>query len=162
VPGIYTTRQFEASPDQAESAIATLNTQINGGNYPVEGGNTLITYMNNIQFLPATSYTFTAVPSDATQLQSAMKFFTEEMDANANELLNSWGAVVVTEPQKNLKRVDVIITWDEVQVNGGSIVLDSNGKSIVVNDANGKPIRRINSDHFYIHRDAQYFLEPGG
>jgi len=162
VPGIYTTRQFEASPDQAESAIAALNTQINGGNYPVEGGKTLISYMNDIQFLPATSYTFTAVPSDATQLQNAMKFFTEEMDANANELLNGWGAVVITEPQKNLKRVDVIITWDEVQVLNGNLVLDANGKSQLVKDANGNSIRRINSDHFYIHRDAQYFLEPGG
>ena len=144
------------------AAIAALNKEINGGNYPVEGGTTLIAYMNNIQFLPSTSLTFSSVPADATQLRSAMDFFTEQMDENANELLNGWGAVVVTEPQKNLKRVDVIITWDEVQVNGGSIVLGPDGKSIVVLDANGNRIRRINSDHFYIHRDAQYFLEPGG
>jgi hypothetical protein len=162
VPGVYTTREFDAEDGQGAAAIAALNKEINGGNFPVEGGTTLIAYMNNIQFLPSTSLTFSNVPADATQLRSAMQFFTEQMDENANELLNGWGAVVVTEPQKNLKRVDVIITWDEVQVNGGSIALGPDGKSIVVLDANGNRIRRINSDHFYIHRDAQYFLEPGG
>jgi len=162
VPGVYTTQEFAAEPNQADAAIAALNAQVKDGAFPVEGGTDLKTYMTGVQFLPVSSYTFTSVPSDATQLRSAMQFFAEQLKENANELLNGWGAVVVTEPQKNLKRVDVIITWDEVQVNGGNIVLDSNGKSIVVLDANGQRIRRINSDHFYIHRDAQYFLEPGG
>ena len=162
VPGIYTTRQFDAEAGQSAAAISALNTEVNGGNYPVEGGRTLVSYMSDIQFLPLTGFTVSPVPADATTLDGAMKFFTEEMDANANELLNGWGAVIVTEPQKNLKRVDVVITWDEVQVLNGNLVLDANGKSTLVLDANGKSIRRINSDHFFIHRDAQYFLEPGG
>jgi len=118
--------------------------------------------MSEIQFLPLTGFTFAPVPGDATSLDTAMKFFTEALDENKNELRNSWGAVIVTEPQKNLKRVDVVITWDEVQVENGNLVLDANGDSTLVKDANGNVIRRINSDHFYIHRDAQYFLEPGG
>ena len=71
--------------------------------------------------------------------------------------------MIITEPQKNLKRVDVIITWDEVQVENGNLVLDANGN---LNPGYWTQmairIRRINSDHFFIHRDAQYFLEPGG
>jgi len=90
-----------------------------------------------------------------------MKFFTTELDANSNELLNGWGAVIITEPQKNLKRVDVVITWDEVQVQNGNIVLDANGQSIPILDANGNRIRRINSDHMFVHRDSQYFSAPG-
>ncbi len=162
VPGIYTTRQFDAESGQASAAISALNTEVDGGKYAVEGGKTLLTYLSDIQFLPLTGFTFSSVPADATGLDNAMKFFTEALDENPQELRNSWGAVIVTEPQKNLKRVDVVITWDEVQVENGNLVLDANGDSTLVKDENGNTIRRINSDHFYIHRDAQYFLEPGG
>ncbi|MEO8396717.1 MAG: hypothetical protein ABI700_27235, partial [Chloroflexota bacterium] len=162
VPGIYTTREFDAEDGQVTAALGALNTEVNNGAYSVEAGRTLLTYLSEIQFLPLTGFTFTPVPADATALGTAMKFFTEALDENPNELRSSWGAVIVTEPQKNLKRVDVVITWDEVQVENGNLVLDANGDSTLVLDANGKPIRRINSDHFYIHRDAQYFLEPGG
>ena len=162
VPGIYTTRQYDAEDGQAAAALAALNTEVNGGQYAVEGGRTLLTYLSDIQFLPLTGFTVSTVPADATGLDSAMKFFTEALDENPQELRNSWGAVIVTEPQKNLKRVDVVITWDEVQVENGNLVLDANGDSTLVKDENGNTIRRINSDHFYIHRDAQYFLEPGG
>ena len=36
-----------------------------------------------------------------------MKYFDRALDENPNELLNGWGVVIITEPQKNLKRVDV-------------------------------------------------------
>jgi hypothetical protein len=117
--------------------------------------------MAAIQFLPLTSMTFTSVPSDATQLREAIQFFEHELEANRAELLNSWGIVIISEPQKNLKRVDVIITWDEVQLEGGQPVLDQNGQPIPILDENGNHIRRINSDHMFVHRDSQYFEAPG-
>jgi hypothetical protein len=161
VPGMYTTRQFEAGSDEAAAAISALTTELNGGAYPVEGGTTFRDYLANIQFLPLASFNFAPVPADASELRDGIEYFTEELDANGNELLNAWGAVIITEPQKNLKRVDVVITWDEVQVENGNVLLDANGKSIPVTDANGNRIRRINSDHMFVHRDSQYFEAPG-
>lgn len=161
VPGMYTTHEFEAGPNEVSNVLAAFNTELNGGAYPVEGGTTFHDYLANIQFLPLSAFTFTTVPTDASLLRSGLEFLTEELDANGNELLNAWGAVIITEPQKNLKRVDVVITWDEVQVANGNLVLDANGQSIPIVDANGNRIRRINSDHMFVHRDSQYFQAPG-
>ncbi|MFN8449812.1 MAG: cytochrome bc complex cytochrome b subunit [Anaerolineae bacterium] len=161
VPGMYTTREFEGSEDEAANVLAAFNTELQSGAYPVEGNTTVRDYMSTIQFLPLTSMTFTSVPTDATQLREAMEFFDHELEANSAELLNAWGIVIITEPQKNLKRVDVILTWDEVQLASGQPVLDQNGLPIPILDENGNHIRRINSDHMFIHRDSQYFEAPG-
>lgn len=161
VPGMYTTREFEAEEGDVTDVLAAFNTEINSGAYSVEGGTTVRDYMSTIQFLPLASMTFTSVPSDATALREGMEFFERELETNRNELLNAWGLVVITEPQKDLKRVDVIVIWDEVQLQGGQPVLDENGQPIPILDENGDHIRRINSDHMFVHRDAQYFEAPG-
>ena len=161
VPGMYTTREFEAAPDEVSSVLAAFTTELDGGAYPVEGGTTFQNYLAAVQFLPLSAFTFTAVPGDASGLREGLEFLTHELEANGNELLNAWGAVIITEPQKNLKRVDVVITWDQVQVENGNLILDANGQSIPVTDANGNRIRRINSDHMFVHRESQYFEAPG-
>ncbi len=162
VTGMYTTQEFAANEDEAAAAVAALNTEIANGAYGIQGGSTLINFMATApQSLTLASMNFTTVPADATQLREGLEFFEGEMKTNSNEMLNGWGAVIITEPQNNLKRIDVIITWDEVQVENGRPVLDENGNSIPVLDENGNHIRRVNSDHTFIHRDAQYFEAPG-
>ncbi len=160
-PGMYTTQELDAAPNEAANALASFNTAINGGNYPVEGNTTMQAYMQTIQLVTFSDMTFSPIPSDAPEFRSAMEYLDQQLKENANELLNGWGAVVITEPQKNLKRADVILTWDEVQIEAGRPVLDANGQPIPVLDADGNRIRRINSDHIYIHRDSQYFTAPG-
>ncbi len=71
------------------------------------------------QSLTISTMNFTTVPADAPQLQAGLEEFENLMKTNANELRNGWGAVIITEPQNNLKRVDVIITWDEVKIENG-------------------------------------------
>ncbi len=160
-PGMYTTRELDAEPGEAADVLAAFNQEVNGGSYPVEGNTTMKDYMLNVQLVTFTDMTFSLIPSDAPQFRDAMQFLDQQLKDNANELLNGWGVVVITEPQKNLKRADVILTWDEVQVEAGHPVLDANGQPIPVLDADGNRIRRINSDHIYIHRDSQYFSAPG-
>jgi hypothetical protein len=163
IPGIYTTLQFEAieNGEDVDAVLAELTEQVDNGAYPVEGGNTLGNYMAISQFIPLSSIVFSRVPPDSLVLHDAMIFMTEEIETNRQELREGWGAVIITEPQKNLKRVDVILTWDTVQLENGRVVLDENGESIPVYGDDGNIIRRINSDHFFIHRDAQYFQAPG-
>jgi hypothetical protein len=161
VPGMYTTREFEAEEGEAVNALAAFNTELNGGEYMVENGITLKSYMETVQHLPLASMNFSPVPADATQLREVMEEFDHLLVENDNEMLNGWGVVIISEPQGNLKRVDVIISWDAVQIEGGKPVLDENGEPIPVLDANGNHVRRVNSQHIFIHRDTQYFEAPG-
>ncbi len=161
VPGMYTTVQYDNPANQTDTVLASFNKTLNNGAYGVEGGQTIQTYMQTIQNQPFASMNISPVPADATGLNDAMKWLDQQIQANNQELLNGWGIVVITEPQHNLKRADVIITWDEVQLNAGHVVLDANGHSIPVLDANGNRIRRINSDHVYIDANSQYFAAPG-
>ena len=162
VPGMYTTREIEAEiSSDIPDVLAAFNTETNNGQFPVENGLTMLSYMNTVQHLPVASMTFTQVPADAVELHESLEFFDEELHTHRNELLDAWGVIVISEPQKDLKRVDVIITWDEVELLNGQPVLDSNGQPIPILDADGNRIRRINSDHMFIHRNAQYFQAPG-
>jgi hypothetical protein len=161
VPGMYSTRQFEAEERDVPDVLAAFNTEISNGALTVEGNTDILGYMGNVQHLPMTTMNISSVPADAVELHAAMDFFNEELHTHNVELLNGWGVVIVTEPQQNLKRVDVIISWDSVQMENGKPVLDGNGQPILILDAEGNPIRRINSDHMFIHRDTQYFEAPG-
>ncbi len=162
VPGMYTTAQFEPDQGSVGDILTAFNKEVDNGNYPVESGTTTVKdYMAKSQLIPFTTMTFTAVPSDAPELLNAMQFLSDEMQANKDELLNGWAAVIITQPQRNLRRVDVIMTWDEVQVDTGHVVYDANGKPIPILNSNGNHIRRINSDHVYINADSQYFTAPG-
>ena len=161
VPGMYSTRQFEASAGTPAEMLVEINQEINGGQFFIEGGQTLIDYLNNIAHLPLSNMQIVPIPTDAPELLEGMEFFHHELEENSIELLNPWGIVIVTEPQKDLRRVDVVITWDEVEVENGKPVLDENGQPIPVLDAEGNHIRRVNTAQMFIHRDTQYFPAPG-
>ena len=62
-----------------------------------------------------------------------------------------------------MKRLDWIVSWDSVLIEGGQVQLDEAGEPILVYsdkvDADGSPIpvRRIFSDHLFIHEASAYF-----
>jgi quinol-cytochrome oxidoreductase complex cytochrome b subunit len=97
------------------------------------------------------------VPADAPEFHKQLALFQNEIKQSPNELYNAWGMIVITQNQDNLKRVDLVISWDEVQIENGVPVLDQNGNPIPVLDANGKPIRLMNTLHVFIHKDSAYF-----
>jgi hypothetical protein len=114
-------------------------------------------FASDVVKLPVNIIDFAPVPESAPRLLSVLEFFAEEIEHNSSELWNAWGAIVITEPQPNLRRLDVVLVWDEVVLENGRPVIDP---------ATGHPLltgnRRINSEHFFIHRNAEYFDRAQG
>ena len=170
VPGQYTTVQVVAEednpsdPNAGASAVNAFNEYVDTTVVPVPPPATgtatiesLLTTSLNLVALPVTSLTFVPTPADAPELHEALSEYQDLIDASNKELLNAWGTVVISQNQNDLRRVDVTITWDEVQLDGGIPVLDDQGNPIPILDENGNPIRRLNSTHIFIHKDGGYF-----
>ncbi len=179
VPGAYTTTEIDAenaakadSTKTSDQITQDVNAAINSFNQDID--TTLITRVDTSQatqqkmvtdvlvganylILPGNTLTFRAVPSDAPQLHQQLVFMHDEIAAAPTELVNPWGAIIITQNQANLKRIDLVITWDEVQISNGVPVLDSNGNPIKVLDSNGKPIRVMNTQRVFIDQDSAYF-----
>jgi quinol-cytochrome oxidoreductase complex cytochrome b subunit len=157
VPGAYTTMQFEALPGEEAGVVAAFNEDIiaNGRS------DALLTYLQTEAHLGINSLSFVPVPADAPELLKGLHEFHDELARTEQELHNAWGAVIVTEQQAGLRRVDVVIVWDSIEIENGRPVLDANGDPIVVTDENGVPILRVNGQHMFIHEDSQYFAAPG-
>lgn len=170
-PGIYTTRQFAAeNPSEIQSIVNAFNAELDQSfaeNEPSFSAGNPATYEADAlmfldsQHLPLSSLNFVPVPADAEQLYDALAEFAHELEVEGDELYNAWGAVIITEVQDNLKRIDVIIHWQDVEIENGHVVFDENGQPVLRRDENGFSIPRINGVHMFIHRDAQYFAAPG-
>jgi quinol-cytochrome oxidoreductase complex cytochrome b subunit len=157
VPGIYVTRQFEAEPGDEAGVVAALNAELEQSGLGAE----IADYMTNSEYLPLNSFVAVPVPADAPELAAGIHEYMESIHHFPNELYNGWGAVVITQAQEGLRRVDVVMVWNDVRMEGGSPVLDENGQPILILDEAGQPVMRINAEHMYIHENAQYFAAPG-
>ncbi len=146
VVGAYTTREFEAEEGSESEVIAAFNAEIEQG-----GQLKIVTdHLGQNQSLPLSNLRFTTAPSDAPELRAVLDEFQHMLALEQEELLNAWGGIIVTQNQDDLKRVDLFIVWDEVEIESGSVVLDENGQPIPVFqtqqvlqpqlDANGNPV----------------------
>lgn len=146
VVGAFTTRQLEAEEDQATEAVAAFNAEIgSNGQYEV-----VLDHLVRTQALPVSSLRFTSVPSDAPALLHVLEEFQHKIEAENQELYNGWGGIVITQNQDNLKRIDLFIIWDQVEIEAGHPRLDENGQPVPVMtlqtvmqqkvDANGEPV----------------------
>ncbi|RMF78193.1 MAG: cytochrome bc complex cytochrome b subunit [Chloroflexi bacterium] len=158
VVGAYTTAQFEAEDEAAmQETVAAFNEEIAENGERAElladltGPGALV--LNQAEFA------FETVPSDAPRLEHVLEEFYGFLEKDSAELANAWGAIIITQNQANLKRIDLVISWDEVVVEGGNPVLDDQGNSILALDEDGNPIRRFNIKHIFINEDSQYFGE---
>jgi len=171
VPGMYITRQIEGDPSEASNVIASFGQEIS---QPFTGTVISPAYTTGIanakktvadglldvlsdQKLAVSAISFKEVPGDAPELRNVLRILDEDIQANTDYLVNGWGAIIITQNQENLKRADLVISWNEVQVNGGKPKLDANGKPIMALDANGNPIVLYKTDHVFIHKDSLYF-----
>lgn len=100
---------------------------------------------------------FNPVPADAPELHHALEEFAHMIERENKELYNGWGTIIITQNQEDLKRIDLVIGWDEVLLENGVPVLDENGNPTPVLDANGNPIRRYSSEHVFINENSAYF-----
>jgi hypothetical protein len=152
VVGAYTTRQIAAGEEDAAQAVAAFNAELE----QTGGQQDLLRFLAT-QHLEVPTVRFNAVPADAPRLHHVLQEFTHLLDKNHHELHNAWGAIIITQDQADLKRIDVVIEWDEVELEGGRPVLDSSGNPIVILGEDGSPVRRINAAHIFIHQNSAYF-----
>ena len=76
---------------------------------------------------------FRSVPADeAPKLMQVMEEFAHHLDDVPEELPHVWGALVITDNQAGLKRLDWVVSWDTVLIEGGNVQLDESGEPILV------------------------------
>jgi hypothetical protein len=170
VVGAYTTQQIEAGEENIREAVAAFNELITiNGQY---------TQLKNELTGPASQNLrpdqmptrFVTVPPDAPELLSVLEEFTQMLEHDHLELPDAWGAIIITQNQPDLKRVDMVVSWNAVEIEAGDVVLDSDGNPVLLpavdedsgeplTDADGNmvPLRRIVSTHIFLHKDAAYF-----
>lgn len=160
VPGMYTTREFS---DEAAS-LADFNREIETLMAPAAVDSqvqsieaNLLSELQNQDYLVVTNLNFVPVPGDAPALRSVMEEFAAMIKKHDKELVNAWGGIIITQNQADLKRVDVIVSWDMVEIDNGRPVLDADGSPVLVRDADGNVVRSQNIQHIFIHRDGGYF-----
>lgn len=166
--GAYTTVEFEPLEEgqTVRDVLAHFNEELNGSIYAPsvtgENANTLNVLLD--RRLTAGSFTsanvprFSPIPANADTLRSVMHEFYELIEEEHDYLHNGWGAVIVTQNQDDLKRVDVIVSWDQVELTDtGAAQLDANGDPIPVFDPAGNPVRLFAYDYIFIHENASYF-----
>jgi len=168
IAGAYTTYQFHSED----------GTLIEGEQF-----DQLNEELNSAHLIPAQQPTkFRPIPEqEAPVLLHVMEEFEELLEKSPLELWNSWGALIITDNQDGLKRLDWVVSWDSVLLEDGEVAVDDNGIPIVLteevevpaldNDGNpvfdedgepvmelvNVPIRRIYSSHLFIHEDGAYF-----
>ncbi len=152
VVGAYTTREFAAEEGDAEAAVNAFNVEL-------EETGQLEPLLTTLEagHLPLSSLTFSTVPADAPELHHVMEEFHKRIASEQIELLNSWGIIIITQNQQNLKRIDLVINWQDVVLEDGRPVLDENGQPIPVVDEDGNPVRRSSTKHLFINENSAYF-----
>jgi ubiquinol-cytochrome c reductase cytochrome b subunit len=160
--GMYTTRQIDAEAGQEVAAVAAFNTEVvDSGHAELVLDELELDHLTGAGNTALTALNFVPLAPDNAEFMDTLHFFAEELHEREDELQNAWGAVIVTQAQSNLKRVDSIIVWNEVVLENGRVVYGEDGEPVLALDEEGNPIVRVNADHVYIHEDAQYFAAPG-
>lgn len=180
LPGAYTTYQFHEEEGMAPVDLLNVfnNEIVETGQLELLQGEMANQHMIAGQ-IPTS---FRVIPEqESPQILHVMEEFNEMLEEVPNELPNSWGALIITDNQDGLKRLDWVVSWDEVQIESGEVVMDDNGEPMYVMteeevqmmdedgnpmvDENGNPMmetiekrsRRIYSSHIFVHKDGAYF-----
>lgn len=158
--GFYTTREFSAEEGMEAAAIAALNEALYGSELGKQLAEQLKTEAHNPAFnLDATNIRVRPVPqAEAPRLAYVMELFEAQVAKETQELYNGWGAVLITDNQANLKRIDIILVWEAIELENGQPVLDENGNVKPILHEDGTPVYNISIDHVFIHEQAAYFM----
>ncbi|MGJ3240234.1 MAG: cytochrome b [Anaerolineae bacterium] len=153
VAGGYTTVQIDAeSPAFAiEDFEAFIGNGDGGGERIVYDSptNTFITvyaYMENV--LVGTDHldgsdmpnSFRQVPSDAPVLGEVLAELDHELHRFADQLPEAWGAMIVSNQQDGLRRVDLVIGWEGVEIDQGQVITENGEPVEQVYTLNGQPL----------------------
>ena len=148
-PGAYTTAQFHGEDPQAaidefnaqiheEATVARFNEQTESWEFvtPYQLVSDELIQVDNLDLMPAN---FRLVPDDAPVLLHVMEELNHEIERNAEELPDAFGAIIISENQGGLRRMDLAIFWNGVVVEQGIVQLDSEGEPLprMINLADG-------------------------
>ena len=171
VPGIYTTRQFGNEEGLEAEAIRLLEAELVGTALGGQLADALRLDHNEMIDEQASNLQFSLLPTDSTELVHVVETFYEEIEAEPEDLLGGWGAVIITENQPDLVRIDVIVVWQalememEVDKETGeekettSPRRDEDDNVIPKVDEEGTPVYRVHTNHAFVHRESSYFMD---
>lgn len=164
VVGMYTTREIEAGPENAATAVNALNQEIAANGQ----ADAIMAKMQTVN-AGLTSLNFTTVPADAPELHDVLAWYDQQLYDYPGELQGGvWGGLIVTQDQTNTKRIDAFIIWP--QDNGASqkqqAALVPVAQVAATAEATAVPTDvaaywRVESDLVFINENSQYFEAPG-
>ncbi len=139
IVGAYTTAQLHGREGlSAAEIIAEFNaeTQANG-----EFTQMLDELKNQHVGANQLPLRFRPVPEDeAPKLMQVMEEFEHHLAQEPIELPDVWGALVITDNQAGLKRLDWVVSWDTVRIEGGEVMMDDAGDPIIVYSSEQMPM----------------------
>ena len=139
IAGAYTTAQLHGREGlSASEIIAEFNaeTQANG-----QFAQMLDELKNQHVGANQLPLRFRPVPEDeAPKLMQVMEEFEHHLAQEPIELPDVWGALVITDNQAGLKRLDWVVSWDTVRIEGGEVMMDDAGDPIIVYSSEQMPM----------------------
>lgn len=165
--GAYTTLQFEGT--DASTAVSELNTELQEkqvfditaqpapGNFVTEFA-FLTKQVKDIDHLDVNKLPSSFRVANDPALVNVLRVFEEDIAERSDELLNARGFVIVSDYQADLKRVDLVIIWDGVEIENGEVRKDENGNPIplLIRGEDGEPLR------FKVDAEGRYELDEAG
>ncbi|GAB1421720.1 hypothetical protein MASR2M15_19020 [Anaerolineales bacterium] len=139
VAGAYTTIQIEAEEagEDPREAIRSFQERISVPQIMVNADGAITTMSPWDQLLEEIKAghldvaklptAFRMVPDDAPDLHAVLEELDHMIQLKENELPGAWGAIVITHNQDGLRRVDVSITWEGVDIVNGLVQFDTDG-----------------------------------
>ncbi|MCY4145450.1 MAG: cytochrome bc complex cytochrome b subunit [Chloroflexi bacterium] len=131
IVGAYTTAQLHGREGMSTAdIIAEINaeTQANG-----QFAQLLDELKNQHVSANQLPLRFRAIPADeAPKLMQVMEEFEHHLAKEPIELPNVWGALVITDNQAGLKRLDWVVSWDGVLIEGGEVMMDDAGGPVMI------------------------------
>ncbi len=169
-PGVYTTRQFEGTEEEADEIVAALNAELDSFSFQTLDADRnpqttplrdFISGQLGLTHSPVvgSSLRFSTVPAASPELIAVMEEFEHELEAEGEALHNAIGIIAISDVQGTLRRADVLIVWQEVELEGSKPVLDENGEPNPLFNEDGSPMMRIEEGHTFIHRDSSYYMK---
>ncbi|MCY4009682.1 MAG: cytochrome b N-terminal domain-containing protein [Anaerolineaceae bacterium] len=169
VPGFYSTQQIEAEMAGLSAAVtlSEKNVALTETMIMDTALGDIVTVAGYITtHFPLEVALFSPTPADADELHAVLKRFYEEIHHQIDFLDDGWGGLLITETQPNLRRIDLLIFWNEVQLNeiGDAMMVDGENIPIFMPmmDEEGEIIGEMRSarlvdEHIFIHRNSAYF-----
>ena len=139
IAGAYTTAQFHGHEGLSPADIVT---EINGETAANGQYQQLVDELK-FQKLSANQVPlrFRTIPEmEAPVLMRVMEEFNHHLEGAPIELPKVWGALVITDNQRGLKRLDWIVSWDYVVIEGGDVKLDDDGNPLFVYATEAVPV----------------------